>query len=1310
MKRVFLFFLLAVLYNTYSCAKNVNYRIAAPYEYNSLVSKANVENETFLGDTIFIEKDLDLSSVGTIPVFNGVIIGNGHIISNLTTSLFDLVGSKGVVQGVVFDKSCSIKNSVDKGFISRECRGVIIDCINYGNINAYSNSHTFAGAFVGNLYSGKIVNCMNYGTISATYSGSQTYYVARAGGMCGRATDSNIIACSNYGEIITSTYAQATCGGLVGDAQESVVVGCVNNGKVSSTLSCSTTSGQTSQIAHYTGGIVGLSQGGIINKCNNFAEITTNAQYASGIVGCAQNVTLMNLGNYGAITSPSSNYFVCASGICGEHYVSDLSEGNFFVNCINTGALKASTGNSRCTVAGICKEIVNANVANLLNVGTLSSSASALGTSFKIEDFETDGCNLINDISSMDEANSYILNDNKELDLLLWVETVDGVRLEDGVCCDVSVQQGMAEIKCYPTMNARYSISLYQDTCLIETVDNVVSKTFYNLLPDTEYFLKVYDAKNDFVVNERFKTLPIILELAIDSVEYTTAQCEYICEACGVAYTEKGVKYKQTESAEWNYLNLSDNCDQFAIDSLYDNKEYVLVPYFVSVFGKTYEGPAVYFKTKEIIPLLQCDQQKTTSSSLEFYIMNPDVVSDYIYGISYVDAIRGRVYVESQAGVVKITKLNYNTTYNLCSYIEKNDEIYYYDLGDYNTLLNETLEPVQISKYAAMVAVVADSGEKYPYLSVKTIEYRAVDLPDSAASEVITPYLSDGKNLFMTTLLFATPGIYQYRLKSNNKYAVTHASYKEEFTDWVTFDTRNNDCDVVVPQFENIKSDSIANGLDVNCVVIQGEENVKEYGLEYKLKGGDNAILLDIVKNSKTGVLSKTFNSLVPGLEYVGKFYAKTENGKMYYSQEFVFNSLGIEKVLLDNTLVINDTVLTACTEMQLPVCLRNEAEITAFQFDLYLPEGFSIATDFDGYEQIELLLGRTNLRNHSITSMKQPDGSVRVLCYSNNNKVFAGNNGGVLNLGISVDETVALGVYTVEMRNIILTAVGGVEKYEVFQSSSMISFVAKEVIAGDVNADENIDVADVSAIVALILGSDVDGLNAEAADVNGDECIDVADISGIISVILGKDTTADTAMRSKLLMGVNGDGNALYVEPFGISVGEEKTVEILMNNPYDSFTSLQFDLRLPKGLEVVNEDGYYWIDLGSRTNTRRHVLPEAAMQQDGALRVLTYSNKNELFEGESGDVLVMTLRATEEISDESCVLAIENVVLGRPDGSKAVPLGSVTPVTVHVTGINDGVVVDESRIDAWYDLCGRVVEKPSKGLYIRNGVKVIKK
>ncbi len=61
----------------------------------------------------------------------------------------------------------------------------------------------------------------------------------------------------------------------------------------------------------------------------------------------------------------------------------------------------------------------------------------------------------------------------------------------------------------------------------------------------------------------------------------------------------------------------------------------------------------------------------------------------------------------------------------------------------------------------------------------------------------------------------------------------------------------------------------------------------------------------------------------------------------------------------------------------------------------------------------------------------------------------------------------------------------------------------AQEVdLSGDVNGDNAVDVADVNAVIDMILGLKD---NTPEADVNGDKVVDVADMNAVIDIILSR-------------------------------------------------------------------------------------------------------------------------------------------------------------------------------------------------------------
>ena len=63
-------------------------------------------------------------------------------------------------------------------------------------------------------------------------------------------------------------------------------------------------------------------------------------------------------------------------------------------------------------------------------------------------------------------------------------------------------------------------------------------------------------------------------------------------------------------------------------------------------------------------------------------------------------------------------------------------------------------------------------------------------------------------------------------------------------------------------------------------------------------------------------------------------------------------------------------------------------------------------------------------------------------------------------------------------------------------------SFVYREGIQGDVNSDNEVNIADINAVIDIILSGSSEGASP-LADVNGDGEINIADINAVIDLIL---------------------------------------------------------------------------------------------------------------------------------------------------------------------------------------------------------------
>ncbi|MBQ8227301.1 MAG: leucine-rich repeat protein, partial [Bacteroidaceae bacterium] len=410
-----------------------------------------------------------------------------------------------------------------------------------------------------------------------------------------------------------------------------------------------------------------------------------------------------------------------------------------------------------------------------------------------------------------------------------------------------------------------------------------------------------------------------------------------------------------------------------------------------------------------------------------------------------------------------------------------------------------------------------------------------------------------------------------------------------------------------------------------------------------------------------------------------------------------------VEKSCMEDYAIWASDMRTRPTKpITLSVQLNNVNAISDYQFDLALPKGFSIAMDEDDLEMIYLSTERTTERKHTYSYNMLSDSLLRVICYSNSTYTFSGTEGEVLTITLDVATDVADGDYNLMIKNIEMTEPNGtVHKASDYPCKvTVISYTP-----GDVNDDGNFSVTDVRGIVNMVLAAQVPDDNP-AADVNEDGVISVTDVRGAVNLVLNP--VAPTALLSPKMRTATPTANMLYIDPFTIAPGEEKEVWVMLNNPDDAFSDIQFDLYLPEGMEVVNDNDGYLIGLGSRTDLRTHNRPEAALQKDGAVRVLCYSDKAETFFGHSGDVIRLTLKASETLSPGIYSLGLKNVELARPDMTNDHLQASTASVSVNGYATGIGSLDAEMERGEVYDLNGRRVLQPGKGVYILNGKKVI--
>lgn len=172
-------------------------------------------------------------------------------------------------------------------------------------------------------------------------------------------------------------------------------------------------------------------------------------------------------------------------------------------------------------------------------------------------------------------------------------------------------------------------------------------------------------------------------------------------------------------------------------------------------------------------------------------------------------------------------------------------------------------------------------------------------------------------------------------------------------------------------------------------------------------------------------------------------------------------------------------------------ILLDNETAYTAFQSDLYLPEGLT-AESF-------ALTSRKN-SNHTLTATVLPDGGIRLLSYSLKLKTYSGNSGALVTFNVTASDEFDAPA-TIELRNTMFTTAAGIE-VAFGNEFCNVTIPVMEMI-GDVNGDGFINITDVTVLINYLLTDDASGVNIINADTNKDGNINISDVTTLINFLL---------------------------------------------------------------------------------------------------------------------------------------------------------------------------------------------------------------
>ena len=186
-----------------------------------------------------------------------------------------------------------------------------------------------------------------------------------------------------------------------------------------------------------------------------------------------------------------------------------------------------------------------------------------------------------------------------------------------------------------------------------------------------------------------------------------------------------------------------------------------------------------------------------------------------------------------------------------------------------------------------------------------------------------------------------------------------------------------------------------------------------------------------------------------------------------------------------------------------LSVELTNETTMIAFEFWMQLPEGITIVKDEEG--DYAVTKNSTRLGKHDLVVALDADGRYHFLCYANPQKNIKNNEGELLSIELQCNDNVEDGIYQAVIQNAIFSDADRVRHN---LSDCTFQITVGSVMLGDVNKDKKVNVADVTALVNIILGKDngeTPTYDHEAANVNKDSTINFNDIAALMTIILAQ-------------------------------------------------------------------------------------------------------------------------------------------------------------------------------------------------------------
>ena len=452
---------------------------------------------------------------------------------------------------------------------------------------------------------------------------------------------------------------------------------------------------------------------------------------------------------------------------------------------------------------------------------------------------------------------------------------------------------------------------------------------------------------------------------------------------------------------------------------------------------------------------------------------------------------------------------------------------------------------------------------------------------------------------------------------------------------------------------------------------------------------------------------------------------------------------LGALSMTAENVIQVKPVVtkpgVTAADKATLYFEMTNEeANILSIQFDIMLPEGMSFGTIFayrgDNRYPYDLeVFEETGEKSyeHSVSYNIQQDGYMRIIVSSQKLNPIKDKSGVVLQARYTTDATMQPGIYPIIIKETVL-GISGTERAET--AAVAVSYVTVTADGtGSIDAAD-VDLSDFEGYMPSFVVRQLD------ADLQADEALRWLKVPET-TVLGGELTVKDNVVYQIGTTGglkrtfPGGGQRSTVCLPFGLNTDQVDAIKEL-GCEIESFAGYQasrksiwFDpvkkmyahkpylVTVKDNAAVDLFDGIDGVDIAQPVEAGSVTWGDMSFKGSYETLSLTSDNSTTYYAYDAADGAFVRVGSNAMVPPYRCYMALDGgngarqliITDGYQEDKPVVPVEPEDPEVEEPTGV-DSVNMNDNGNGVVYDLQGRRVAQPTKGMYIKNGRKFIKK